>query len=50
MQFSGELSNDDMNYLRNFESDESPKSRLLLLSSKLLQKEKLTALEEAVLE
>ncbi|CAO3614642.1 unnamed protein product [Mucor hiemalis] len=49
-KLSEKLSNDDLNYLKNFQSDGSPKSDLLLLSSKLLQKEKITVLEESVLE
>ncbi|CAO3700471.1 unnamed protein product [Rhizopus stolonifer] len=49
-KLSDKLSNDDLNYLKNYQSDGSPKSDLLLLSSKLLQKEKITVLEETVLE
>lgn len=49
-KLSDNLSNDDLNYLKIYQSDGSPNSDILLLSSKLLQKEKITVLEETVLE
>ncbi|KAG2193607.1 hypothetical protein INT47_012985 [Mucor saturninus] len=49
-KLSGKLCTDDLNYLKNYKSDGSPKSGLLLLSSKLLQKQKLSVLEEVLLE
>ncbi|GAA5812670.1 hypothetical protein MFLAVUS_006127 [Mucor flavus] len=49
-KISGKLSNDDLNYLKNNQSDGSPKSDLFMLSSKLRQKEKITVLNETVLE
>ena len=47
---SDKLSNDDLDYLKNYKSDGSLKSDLLCLSSKLLQKQKLSVLEESALE